>query len=182
MTNCSICKRPLTDKESIDRGMGPICAGHQFRDLDITARENFSDEYDNEIPFAKGFVMKRAGKVGATDVARTPITNVPHLVVHHSPDGFEFGYGGSGPADLALNACQLYLTMTGYVGQKTKCFDGNCWSLAWALHQDFKKDFVAGAPHRGSFIDFSTIDAWFREHVTAEMAMQYAESIFEFDE
>lgn len=27
---------------------------------------------------------------------------LPH-VVRHSPDGFEIGYGGSGPADLALS-------------------------------------------------------------------------------
>lgn len=25
-----------------------------------------------------------------------------HHIVRHSPDGFEWGYGGSGPADLAL--------------------------------------------------------------------------------
>ena len=28
---------------------------------------------------------------------------VPHLVVHHSLHGFACGYGGSGPADLAMN-------------------------------------------------------------------------------
>ena len=26
---------------------------------------------------------------------------------HHSPDGFEIGYGGSGPSDLALAICAL---------------------------------------------------------------------------
>lgn len=29
-----------------------------------------------------------------------PVGTVPHLV-RHSPTGFEWGYGGSGPADLA---------------------------------------------------------------------------------
>lgn len=29
--------------------------------------------------------------------------NIPHTIVRHSPDGFEFGYNGSGPSDLALN-------------------------------------------------------------------------------
>ncbi len=48
-------------------------------------------------------------------------TNVPHLGVHHSPSGFEFGYGGSGPADLALNVCQFYLNSIGYQGEKTNC-------------------------------------------------------------
>ena len=43
----------------------------------------------------RGIVLRRTGH----DV----LTNVPHLVVHHSPTGYEWGYGGSGPADLALN-------------------------------------------------------------------------------
>ena len=54
-------------------------------------------------------------------------TNVPHIVTHHSPTGFEFGYGGSGPADLALNVCQAYLNMQDYRGRKSKCWDGECW-------------------------------------------------------
>ena len=33
-------------------------------------------------------------------------TNVPHRVKCGSPDGFEFGYEGSGPSDLALNAVE----------------------------------------------------------------------------
>ena len=44
------------------------------------------------------------------------ITNVPRLVTHHSPDGYEWGYGGSGPADFALNIIENLLKMTGYNG------------------------------------------------------------------
>jgi hypothetical protein len=33
---------------------------------------------------------------------------VPHLV-HHSPTGMEFGYAGSGPADLALSLLTFHL-------------------------------------------------------------------------
>lgn len=29
-------------------------------------------------------------------------------IVRHSPDGFNWGYGGSGPADLALSICTLF--------------------------------------------------------------------------
>ena len=32
-----------------------------------------------------------------------PITNIPNELIHHSPDGFNFGYAGSGPAEFALN-------------------------------------------------------------------------------
>lgn len=100
-------------------------------------------------------------------------TNVPHLVVHHSPDGFEFGYGGSGPADLALNVCQAYLNAIGYSGEKTACFDGVCWSLAWALHQDFKRAFIEPAPREGVAIPFSKISAWFDLHITDELRTIY---------
>jgi len=33
----------------------------------------------------------------------TPEVNIKQEIVCHSPTGFEWGYGGSGPADLALN-------------------------------------------------------------------------------
>ena len=48
---------------------------------------------------------------------------------NHSPDGFQWGYGGSGPAQLAL---ALLLDVTGQP------------KLAVSLHQNFKREFVAG--------------------------------------
>lgn len=48
--------------------------------------------------------------------------NIPQQLVYHSPDGFEWGYGGSGPADLALNILALFVPPY--------------W--AWRMHQDFK--------------------------------------------
>lgn len=32
-------------------------------------------------------------------------TNVPRSIYKHSPTGYNFGYGGSGPSDFALNVC-----------------------------------------------------------------------------
>jgi hypothetical protein len=49
-------------------------------------------------------------------------------VVNHSPDGFEWGYGGSGPAQLAL---ALLLDVTGNA------------AVADRLHQAFKWEWVA---------------------------------------
>jgi len=47
--------------------------------------------------------------------------------VHHSPTGFEWGYGGSGPADLARSI------LWDYLGKEP----------APALYQSFKEQFVA---------------------------------------
>lgn len=84
-------------------------------------------------------------------VKRTPQgieTNVPHTWVHHSPDGFEVGYGGSGPADFALNILLFY---------------GLEKDEAWRLHQDFKWKFVATLPREGGIILREAILKFIRE-------------------
>lgn len=66
---------------------------------------------------------------------------LPH-VVHHSPDGFEWGYGGSGPADLALSILSFVI---GSEKETVGIFERKrCGALAWELHQAFKRDFCAG--------------------------------------
>lgn len=54
-------------------------------------------------------------------------------VVNHSPDGFNHGYGGSGPAQLALAICLELLD--------------NDIPAALSAYQRFKWDVVAGLPH-----------------------------------
>ena len=145
---------------------------------DLCNRDEFSDAFDDAIRFDVALVLKRRPRrvlfednPGESGQA---VTNVPHLVVHHSPDGYEFGYGGSGPSDLALNVCQLYLNMVDYEGQQTKCYDGNCWSLAWALHHQFKGAFISGARRSGEVIPFAKIDAWFKSKLTSDVLDQYS--------
>jgi hypothetical protein len=170
---CSRCKKPLSNPASVDAGMGPICRGHGGRTMKDgeCKRQEFSDEpIVDDIPLAFALVLQRDGD----DDHAVVRTNVPHLVVHHSPSGFEFGYGGSGPADLALNVCQWYLLHIKYQGEKTKCFDGNCFSLAWILHQDFKRAFIENAPHLGVTIPRAEILEWFETHITEELKSNYA--------
>lgn len=93
-------------------------------------------------------------------------TNVPHLVTHHSPSGYEWGYAGSGPADLALNILESVLQEMKHKGRKVKCWRGECFELAWSLHQDFKREFIANLPHEGSVIYYPAIVAWIRERET----------------
>lgn len=172
MPTCVKCHRPLSDPKSIERGMGEICFSHGYVESELAQREEFTDQFDDSVPFRTMFVMKRRG---AADIDQSAVTNVPHLVVHHSPDGFEFGYGGSGPADLALNACQLYLNIIGYQGRKTKCYDGFCWKLAWMVHQDFKRRFIENLRHGGASYAFDEIDAWMKKQMTPDLMVQCAE-------
>ncbi len=178
VARCSRCNRPLSDPESIRKGIGPECRTYAGGSAESTLckRDKFGDQFDNAIPFARALVMRRGLRPVAGDVERPggAVTNVPHLVVHHSPNGFEFGYGGSGPADLALNACQLYLNMTGYTGKETKCYDGTCWSLAFALHQQFKSYFIASAPKTGRIVPFVEIDEWFKTRMKKDVLDQFS--------
>lgn len=71
---------------------------------------------------------------------RRPLRHVPV----HSPTGFEYGYGGSGPADLAL---ALVLDVLGLTQVTKDSFTGlhlePAPAVAWALHQPVKASLVA---------------------------------------
>lgn len=54
-------------------------------------------------------------------------------VVRHSPTGFEWGYGGSGPADLALSILSDFAHRTNLVNKQ----------FVERYYQSFKWDFVA---------------------------------------
>ncbi len=79
-------------------------------------------------------------------------TNVPHLCVSHSPSGYEWGYGGSGPADLALNICEYVLMKIGCKDEQQELFDGACFRLSWLIHQEFKWRIISPCPREGGVI------------------------------
>lgn len=68
---------------------------------------------------------------------------------NHSPDGFAWGYGGSGPAQLAL---ALLLRLT------TKAF-------ALEHYQDFKSQVIAALPAEDGFkMTTLSVRVWARDH------------------
>lgn len=92
--------------------------------------ENSSDVI---VPYDGGDIfLERFG-----DMASGLKTNVQRLEVKHSPTGFNFGYGGSGPADAALNIMLMF------------CKDRE---LAHSIYQDFKFKFLG---QRGDRLDIS---------------------------
>ncbi len=83
-------------------------------------------------------------------------------VVRHSPTGMQWGYGGSGPADLALSIL-------------ADVFDGRV-ELADLYYQEFKMDFVAGWENEWSLSE-KTIDDW----LTVKTGNGIKELIAKFD-
>lgn len=85
--------------------------------------------------------------------------NVPHLA-HHSPSGFECGYGGSGPADLALSILAAFVPVK--AGEPTeRLYQGRrCSLFAWQHHQEFKREFIAPMGHQGAVLSSADIRAW----------------------
>jgi hypothetical protein len=75
-------------------------------------------------------------------------------LVVHSPTGMEWGYAGSGPADLALNVLALLVDDR----------------EAWRLHQDFKADVVARMPEAGGEILMRSVEEWLGARWTTELA------------
>ena len=83
------------------------------------------------------------------------ITSLPYRLdlFNHSPDGFEWGYGGSGPAQLAL---ALLADATG---------DDEC-ALAW--HQEFKSNVVSHLDHAGWTMTEVYINGWIRDKLGSQ--------------
>lgn len=155
---CNRCGKALTNPASIAAHIGPICRGRIRGDKMHT--EDLTD-FRLDIPLEQGIVLRRVGE--------TVYTNVPHLVTHHSPTGFEFGYGGSGPADLALNIVEAILKASGYQGERMKCYDGNCFKKAFELHQMFKREFIAGIDRdNGGEIPYSVAEKWVTDRIVVE--------------
>jgi hypothetical protein len=96
----------------------------------------------------------------------TAISSIPQRHVHYAPTGFDWGFGGSGPADLALNVLALFLPLApDATGVALR--DGSSVSEAtWALHQAFKYDLIATLPRAGGHLTAETIRAWITTHPT----------------
>jgi len=117
--------------------MGPVCWAKEQAEHGIAAH---TVHYDG--PYDGGdIVLKRVNGIATA--------NVPHVIKRHSPSGFEWGYEGSGPADLAL---AILLAVTG--DEK----------LADRLYQQFKRDVIARVPRDGAVIKRVTIEEWIRKH------------------
>jgi Family of unknown function (DUF6166) len=87
---------------------------------------------------------------------RRPLKHIPY----HSPDGFEWGYLGSGPADLGLAILADYF---GEPPELALAAQRSTWaprSKAASLHQLFKQQFLAPEQRDEWEIDSDAIGEW----------------------
>lgn len=159
---CVCCGRHLTVATSIERGLGPICAGRQYADAESS--DAGSDKVD--IPFdpkTKDIICRR-------DQDGTLHFNIYQVFKHHSPTGMNWGYGGSGPADFCLNIIALF-TMTGENSEprEVQLWDGHkITRTTWNLYQAFKRSSLfGGLPHEGGTIKGEAIRQWVNEEIAA---------------
>ena len=164
-SRCRICGRRLTAPASVGAGIGPVCACKGGAETAGADDREFSD-YTLFEPLENGIILRR-DEIGAW-------TNVPHLVMDHSPSGFEWGYAGSGPADLALNIVQAVLNTIGYQGELTECYQGSCFRFAYRIHQVFKVEFIAGVPQEGITLPWVMVVEWVQARIAEAAAENQA--------
>ena len=104
-----------------------------------------------------GFYVGHRDRDGGIIVTRpdgSPLPLDPSLALwRHSPTGFQWGYLGSGPAQLAL---ALLLDATGEP------------ATAVELYQRFKAEVVSGWTGKGWALDHADVVAWAAEAAAAE--------------
>lgn len=101
----------------------------------MTPKATSSKVYTAELPPCEGHI------VWVTD---GPAQYRLRHVVHHSPGGFEWGYEGSGPADLALSLCADIL---GPEPETRPIFRGErVGATAWDVHLQIRWRIVSHLP------------------------------------
>jgi len=128
MTKCRICNRWLKNPVAIQKGIGPVCERKGGPNISIKRKKEGNG--DVIVPYDGGDIFIERMSNGTTpDTASGCRTNVPLQNDTKSPTGYNFGYGGSGPASFAMNVCLLFFKHA---------------ADAYQYYQEFKFQFVSG--------------------------------------
>lgn len=143
----SICGRPISSPESLRVGIGSYCR-RANKSLYKSMETTRSKHRTIDTPITDGIVFDRDndGRFGS---------NVPYLYeTGGSPDGFETGYLGSGPSELALNAVQWILQVYGPEPAGVVAIKNGTVSVeAWKIRHTWKELVIAYVkPPRGKRI------------------------------
>jgi len=105
----------------------------------------------SEVP-QKVYIGTRVGHPTIHVVRGDKLRQLDHIE-YHSPDGFEWGYAGSGPADTALSILADYFEEDAEAALKPG-------SKAFLLHQYFKDYFLVRVPKDAFNIREEQIREW----------------------
>jgi hypothetical protein len=114
MSKCRRCHRELKREPWRSKGIGKICERKESIDSEKAAAEtgDIIVPYDGGDIFLERIASPTYDRSGQLSVMKHSCsgikTNVQRIQTKHSPSGFNFGYGGSGPADTALNICLMF--------------------------------------------------------------------------
>lgn len=162
VSHCACCGRALTNEDSVRAGFGPVCGRRQ-------ATADCGEMLGGQPVLVGVPPVREVGLVCVRLSDGRLSCNVPHVVVHHSPDGFECGYGGSGPAELALNVLHALLPPRG--DHMDRVFRGVVVSNDAAhLYQDFKRAVIEPMPREGGRVPIEDIQQWIAQRLIAEAA------------
>ena len=153
ISSCYKCGRTLKNPPWVDMHIGRVCAAR----LGIEPQKSVTEKHEDEDEF-NGLSDPRKQSVGRgpfdIHLKRDPkgyaTANVPHAIVRHSPTGFEWGYGGSGPAELALNILSAVI--------------GRAAAEEQQIYQKFKWDVIAPMPVEGGTIKEEQIESWLADN------------------
>lgn len=167
MATCNRCNRTLKNPEAIRLGYGKICYAKMLAERELENGEYAQAQLnDSEYPLDESIVAIR-------DANGNLATNVPSVVTHHSPTGFEIAYGGSGPADFSLNIVENLLRRIGYKGEKTNdTWDKRpVFKKSFEIYQDFKWAFIATLPREGGAIPTNAAIAWIESRLETQKTL-----------
>lgn len=154
---------------------------------------DFMDEQlsQDQYPLDESVIMKRVfvrtnglpGKLESTVI----ITNVPHVVSHHSPDGYDWGYDDSGSEEFAMNIIEHYVraldaldelsetdTSPVSVEQWSHGSSGTIRAITSRLYQQFKLDFLVAMPLEGGHISANDIIDWIKERAEDRIVKEFS--------
>jgi hypothetical protein len=161
---CRVCGKPLNNPVSIRMGVGPICLARERIKMIKKASQEGKEGIGILPPKFHGFVMPedfekvnpakvytaiRGEDENTITVSDEKGTRPLRHIVYHSPTGMEWGYGGSGPSDLARSI------LADFAGIK----------VADMFYQDFKWDFIAKQPEQGFQITGQEILDWLKRKI-----------------
>lgn len=154
MLRCIYCRRPLRKLRRNHLLIGDECLTKANRD-----RAAVKSAAPSLLTFGLFCQRLRDGR---------KVINVKHLIRHHARE-LDWGYGGAGPADLALNV--LHHLIPAKPGDDMRVGGIIVSEQAWRMYQAFKWRFIQPIPDEGGSVPIANMTRWIKEQQSSMAVM-----------